>query len=203
MKRIIITVGGKYHPFEEVGKYLSEKLKEEYDVLLLNNTDFLNSEELFNFNALVFYTQGGFLHQTQEKNLIKFVKEGGGFVGIHSANASFKENEGYIKLIGSRFIKHGEPCEFEIIIKKNHFITQGIKPFKVFDEFYISEKVDFKEEDVLFSGYLEGKEHPLGYVKKYGKGRIFYFSPGHGMETFLNPNFMEIIRRGIRWVCGE
>ena len=90
MKKIIILVGGKYHPFEEAGKFLSEKLKEKCEVHLVNNTDFLESGRLFNFDVLVFYTQGGVLKESQEKNLIKFVKNGGGFVGIHSANASFK-----------------------------------------------------------------------------------------------------------------
>ena len=47
-------------------------------------------------------------------------------------------------------------------------------------------------------------EHPnsmevLGWTREYGNSRVFCLQSGHDDVTFSNPNFREVLKRGIQW----
>jgi len=201
MKKILIVHGGKFHPYKEAVEIFENELKDEFEIFSTEDLDYFKKEKISNFDTVIIYTTKEELNQQQEDGLVNFVKNGGKIVGIHSANASFKKNSKYQKMLGSKFVKHGPVCEFTVHPISNHFINKRIEDFDIVDEFYISEFSD--DIEVLFQGYWQGNYYPIGYTRNYGKGKIFYFAPGHTISTLKNENFLKVIRRGIKWVNGE
>ena len=84
-------------------------------------------------------------------------------------------------------------------IKNIRRIFDGIDGFQVKDELYFHE-YDLKNT-IHFYVEKNGKKEPVVWTRYHGKGRVCYLAPGHRAESFKNPYFQEIIRRGLRWVC--
>lgn len=59
---------------------------------------------------------------------------------------------------------------------------QGISDFEVTDEIYIS--AHEPQLQILATAEWHGKAHPMAWVKRYGKGRVFYTTLGHVTDTF-------------------
>lgn len=201
MKKALMVFGGKFHPHEEAVEIFKDELKDEFDVFSTEDLDYLKKEKISNFDMVIVYTTKEKLTEAQEEGIVEYVKNGGKVCGIHSANASFKENKKYLEMLGSKFYRHGPVCEFTVHPVSTHYINKRIESFDIKDEFYLIE-IDEKAE-ILFQGYWQGKYYPLGYTRKYGKGEVFYFAPGHTIETLKNSSFLKVFKRGIRWLNGE
>ena len=127
-----------------------------------------------NFQVVVLYTQGDFLNAPAVETLTKFVRNSGGLLAIHSANASITSKP-LAKLIGSRFKGHGPRLEFTVKISDpDHPIAHRIQPFRVDDELYALEKLtDFQP---FLTTWADNKPLTLGYSKTEGKGRVDFTS---------------------------
>ncbi len=203
MKKALIMKGGRFHPFDSCAKILEDFLKRDGICESVVTEDRNAFKNLKDYDLVIDYTQGGELTLEQEKGLCKFVRNGGGFIGIHSASDSWVKNDEYMEMLGSHFIGHGPVTEFTVNISPlEHDITRRIFDFKVVDEFYILEKKTSHFE-VLATGNWQFKTHPLSYTREYGKGRVFYTALGHDERAFNNPFFQKLIFRAVRWVTGE
>ncbi|RKY08825.1 MAG: ThuA domain-containing protein, partial [Planctomycetota bacterium] len=49
---------------------------------------------------------------------------------------------------------------------------------------------------------VDGKDYPMAFVFKYGKGRVFHSPLGHDIKAFTNPGCAQLFRRGTAWVAG-
>ncbi|MCS7060796.1 MAG: ThuA domain-containing protein, partial [Anaerolineae bacterium] len=77
------------------------------------------------------------LTPAREHGLLDFVRNGGGFVGVHGAAASFRHNRAYIDMLNGAFDSHPAPHEFQITIAdRNHYLTTRVPDFSVYDEMY-------------------------------------------------------------------
>ena len=203
MKKALVMLGGKYHPFESCGKILEEFLKRRGMCEPTLTTDREAFRHLDGYDLVIGYTQGGELTPEQEKGLCGFVENGGGFVGIHCASDSWVKNEAYMEMVGSHFAGHGPVTEFAVTISEpDHEVTRRVQDFRITDEFYILEK---KTEtfDVLATGTWHFETHPMAYVHTYGEGRVFYTALGHDERAFTNPSFQKLMYRAVRWVTKE
>ena len=50
-------------------------------------------------------------------------------------------------------------------------------------------------------GWWEFDRKMLGYVRSYGKGRVFHEAFGHDRKAILTPNVAKIILRGCEWAA--
>jgi trehalose utilization protein len=136
----------------------------------------------------------------------KRVKEQGmGFIGTHSAHFS----KPLKKLLGT-------PCSWreyvldgttvEIIVKEpNHPICKGVKNFKIPIERYGEPFAVPTPDSVPLDGLYtrpDGKTEPgrMGMCWNIGKGKVFYFTPGH--ETYpdyYRPQVRQIFVNAVRW----
>jgi predicted dehydrogenase/type 1 glutamine amidotransferase len=199
MKKILILKGG-YHSYNEFIKIITEILKG-YSIEIAESKNILSSDKIFNYNGIFIYTDTknfNKLDEKEEKNLIKYVENGGGLFLLHSSIVCLNENKKIQKILGCKFISHSPVCEFELKGNNSHFINRRIPNTIIEDEFYFIEI--FEDINVLFQGYWYGKLLPLGYIKNYGNGRIFYFSPGHNIETLKNKDILKILKRGVIWI---
>src|SRR5438093_12426251 len=48
-----------------------------------------------------------------------------------------------------------------------------------------------------------GGYEPSCWVRRQGKGRVFYTALGHDEKTFGQPEFQRLVENGIRWATGR
>jgi type 1 glutamine amidotransferase len=114
VKRILYVFGGPdFHPTEVCGTILSEILQSDgrFELDVTCDLDAFASLPGGKYAAVVVYTTGldDQLTPAREQGLLEFVEGGGGFLGIHSAVASFQESERYIRMMNGRFLT--DPAE--------------------------------------------------------------------------------------------
>ena len=173
-------------------------------------------------------------------NLIKYVEEGGGIMGMHAAcdamdcKDSANPNEqfpAYPVMMGGRFAGHpwgaGNAAVTVLVEDPGHPTTKGIwenNEFKIQDEIYtfieeygysrdkqrILLSLDFDRSpkdggsDPMKETRRKTKDFGLSWVKKFGKGRIFYGAFGHRLDVYWrNPNVCEMYMRGLQYASGD
>ena len=99
------------------------------------------------------------------------------------------------------FIWH--PMERLWVVNPNHEITRGLNRYIELPnaEMY-GEQFDIPEPDeLIFISWFEGGEvFRSGAVWHRGRGKVFYFRPGH--ETYpiyYNKEILQVISNGVRW----
>ena len=150
------------------------------------------------------------------KNLLEWVRNGGGVIGIHAATDTRGWDE-YNEMLGGRF--SGHPWHQKVPIK-NDDPTSPInaafdgKGFEVTDEIYQFNRGHYsrKKQRVLLSldmtkltkkGGRKDHDYAISWIKTYGKGRVFYCSLGHRNEIFWNPAVLKHYLAGIQWTLGD
>ncbi|MFH0965564.1 MAG: ThuA domain-containing protein [Planctomycetota bacterium] len=131
------------------------------------------------------------------------VLEGMGLVVLHSGHLS----KIFRRLMGtSCTLRWREAAEKERlwVVKPSHPIVAGIGPYfelpatEMYGEFFDIPQPD----EVLFISWFQGGEvFRSGAVWTRGKGRIFYFRPGH--ETFpiyYDEQVLKVIHNAVRWL---
>jgi|TARA_B100002003_G_C14154749_1_gene555776 trehalose utilization protein len=89
------------------------------------------------------------------------------------------------------------------VVNPNHEITEGLGRYIELPnaEMY-GEQFDIPEPDeLLFISWFEGGEvFRSGAVWHRGRGKVFYFRPGHeAYPIFYNPEILRVISNGVRW----
>jgi len=130
------------------------------------------------------------------------VLQGMGLIALHSAHLS----KPFVRLMGtSCLLRWREAGEKERlwVVEPGNPIVDGLGPyFEIPHEEMYGERFDIPVPDatVLISWFAGGNVFRSGCCFLRGKGRIFYFRPGH--ETFPTYHQKEvqlIIRNAVRW----
>ena len=132
------------------------------------------------------------------------VLAGMGLVVLHSGHHSklFKRLMGTNCNLSWRELPDGD-LERVWVVTPSHPIAEGLPPyFEVPQSEMYGEPFDIPEPDeLLFLSWFSGGEvFRSGCTFRRGRGRIFYFGPGH--ETFpiyYNEHVRRVIANGIRW----
>jgi putative membrane-bound dehydrogenase-like protein len=142
----------------------------------------------------------------QEAGLLKFVEEGKGFIPLHCASFCFQNSDKIIELVGAQFARHGGEVFSTVITEPEHPLMKDFGGFASWDETYVHRRhnedrtvLERREQGVQGEGQTS---EPWTWVRRYGKGRVFYTAWGHDLRTWNNPGFQNLLERGIRWACG-
>lgn len=193
-----------HKPSERLRDVARPMLDRGIELFYTSDIDELNLENLRRYDVLMLYAnyhQPDYpeLPQDKEDALISYVEEGGGFVAIHSASGNFRNSERYIELLGGAFASHGTGTFITDIAEPEHEIMKGFEGFESWDETYVHQKHNEENRTVL--SYRDGE--PWTWVRRQGKGRVFYTAWGHDERTWRNTGFHELLERGIRWAAGQ
>ncbi len=205
-KKILMLVGGEYHPFDQCSEMVSSSLEAtgRYQVTVTTDLNVLRAGNVGRYDAVLGYTDGRDLKKDQESGLVNFVKAGGAFIGLHGAAASFAKNAAYIDMLGATFASHDAAFEFPVTpTAADSMITRRVQPFRVFDELYILDKFQADAVEVLATAMWKGKAQPMAYTKSYGKGRVFFLALGHDARALNHPEVQKLLRRGVDWTFGR
>ena len=197
----LLLLGGlttAYHYFGELGPVITRTIVPAgFEVICSEDLAVLSKPNLKNYAGVVNYTTNRELSDEQWAALESFVLGGGGYIGIHNATDTFKNQPEAIKMIGGIFVTHPEQLDVPVEITAKHAVTEGVEPFTVHDELYILEHHP-ETYTLLAKTPAEGTQ-PIAWVRDEGEGRVFYLSLGHNTEVYDNPNYAKLLQRGVQW----
>jgi type 1 glutamine amidotransferase len=199
-----------FHSFDEMGPLLADAFAG--DITVRTTTDRDDLRDLEEYDVLVDYLTDSTLTDAQHEGLFSFVRDGGGYVGVHCASDLTTTDDGgrdepfpdFRDLLGGHFVTHPEQQDVDVeIVDREHAITAGVEDFTVFDEPYQVEVDD--DVHLLARMDMEGDlaEMPVAWVKPYGEGRVFYLSLGHTEDALEHPAVGRLLSQGARWSCGH
>lgn len=133
------------------------------------------------------------------------VLEGMGLIVLHSAHGS----KIFRKLMGTQTgrLKWREADEKERlwVVKPSHSIARGLPEcFELEREEMYGEHFDVPDpEEMVFVSWFQGGEvFRSGLTYTRGKGRVFYFRPGHeSYPTYYNEHVLRVISNACDWAA--
>ena len=200
-----------------------QKLGAEYgfDVTASQDPAQFTEDNLKQYDALVFSNTNNEAFETdaQRRALQSYVRNGGGFVGIHSASGSERDWPWFSRLLGGNFVRHAPLQDFTVeVVDRTHPSTAFLPDAWEIegDECYYLNEMNPRirvllaadlttvsdEEKESFPGALFGDRFPLAWRQEFGGGRQWYTALGHRPEHYEDPLFMRHILGGIQWVVG-
>jgi type 1 glutamine amidotransferase len=172
----------------------------------------LTPSALAGVHAIVFANTTGRLPVPDLDALLRWIGEGHGFAGMHSASDTYHEAPAYLDMLGNEFLTHGDQTTVEALVENpSHPASSPLgQRFRVFDEIYKFTRPNRGSVTMLLSldrhpadGLPEAGQPgdlPLAWAKNYGQGRVFYTALGHREDVWQNPLYQQHILGGIRWV---
>lgn len=186
--------------------------KEGFDPDATEDASLFTDEILKAYDVIVFLnTTGDVLNDEQQAAMERFIKRGGGFVGVHAASDTEYDWAWYGGLVGAYFKCHPaiQPAQLNVL-DSDHLATKHLpKAWQRTDEWY-----DFKAppasvrrlieiDESTYKGATMGKDHPMSWCHEYDGGRAFYTALGHTKESYAEPQFVEHLRGAILWAANR
>lgn len=147
----------------------------------------------------------------QEAAFQRYVRAGGGVVGVHAATGIERNWQWFSDLIGGTFVWH-TPQQNAIvkITDLSHPSTKHMpKAWKHWDEWYYFGKPnpDLKVVAVLDSTTFKSDRHtqnyPFAWYHEFEGGRCFYTAGGHNIADYADDIFLKHILGGITYAIGK
>ena len=168
--------------------------------------------ELARRQVVVFLnTTGDILDDTQKAAFERYIRAGGGFVGIHSASDTEYQWAWYGRLVGAYFASHPEIQPATIhIADPAHPSTKDLPTiWRRTDEWYNFRSNPRGDAHVLatldettYSGGKMGSDHPIAWCQEIDGGRSWYTAMGHTVESYAEPLFRLHLLGGIKSAAG-
>ena len=175
-------------------------------------------ETLKKYKALIFANSNNeaFENDEQREAFQRFIRSGGGFVGIHSSTGSERQWAYFQQMQGAKFLRHSPLQKFTIhVLDPNHPSTEHLKNTWAWtDECYFFTNMNpgikallavdtrtLKDPKLATEpGQRSNEVFPLAWCHEFDGSRIFYTSLGHKIEYYSDPAFRKHLLGGIRWV---
>jgi len=171
-----------------------------------------SDEGLAGYRAVVFLnTTGDVLDDHQQAAFERFIRRGGGFVGVHSAADTEYDWPWYGDLVGAYFKSHPriQPAILKVVDPAHASTLHLPAEWKRRDEWYNFRADPAPRGPVLlvidersYSGGTMRNRHPMAWCQEYDGGRAWYTALGHTAETYSEPLFLLHLLGGIQWAAG-
>jgi len=163
-------------------------------------------------------------HNRLVDNLIDYVEQGGGLVGIHAATDACYKHKAYGDAMGGYFAGHPWCAGHNVTIvveDPTHAVIkpvfEGMSDFRIQDEIYQFKDEPYSRERLRVLLHLDparsdpprGKprrtdnDYAVCWVQSVGKGRVFYSSLGHNSHIYWNPLMLKHYLAGIQFAMGD
>ena len=166
-------------------------------------------DNLKRFNAVVFMsTTGDVLDSAQQAAFERYIRDGGGYVGVHSATDTEYDWPWYGQLVGAYFKRHPQIQDARVDVRDKSFIATKCLPavWNRRDEWYDFRAAPPADATILltldeksYQGGTMGDFHPLSWYHRYDGGRAFYTELGHTSESYADPLYLEHLLGGVLW----
>lgn len=216
METLVFTkTAGYRHRSIPAGVEMIRALGREHGVAVTHSEDasVFADETLSDYAAVVFLsTTGDILDERQQAAFERYIRDGGGFVGIHAAADTEYDWPWYGGLVGAWFESHPRVKSAVVdVADPTHPSTRMLpRRWERRDEWY-----DFRDnprgdvhvlltldEESYRGGGEMGGDHPIAWCHEYEGGRSWYTGGGHTRKSFSEPLFRQHVLGGIRWAMG-
>ena len=218
----IRRIGGKLSVAETIFTHIAQA--HGYAVHCSKDGRLFDPSRIHQWDAFAFYTTGDLTQRGTDghppmpmagkKAFLKALSDGCGFVGLHCATDTFHSRPGkisdYIQMIGGEFAGHGGQQVATNVIVDSKFpgiSAFGIKSFRLLEEWYTFSNLarDLHAITMLDTHGMAGSlyhrpNYPNCWIRRNGKGRVFYSALGHREATWKNPAFQKLVIGGLDYV---
>ena len=165
------------------------------------------------FRAVLFLnTAGDILNPAEQTAFENYFKDGGGFLGIHSAIATEPDWPFLTNLLGTRAT--GAPAALDDatikVADRVHDASRSLPEYwRHADQFYnftsnvrgFSHVLATVDENTYAGGSM-GFDHPVAWCKDVEGGRSFYTALGRNRQAYRSDDFREHLAGAIAWTAG-
>ncbi|WP_372797750.1 ThuA domain-containing protein [Pontiella sp.] len=191
-----------------------------WEVVSTRDASSLTRLDLSRFDVVVFNNncgnKGPVMQPAEQAAFQRYIRNGGGFLGVHCAGALWKEGgefqPWYEGLIGTRLVDHPKVQEARLVVEdRRHPATRHLpEEWIVTDEWHRFGSNPRKNVRVLISVDEEsyqgeqkmGGDHPFVWCHEYDGGRAFFTSLGHTKAIYSDSKFERLIEGALRWAAG-
>ncbi|HEY7022458.1 MAG TPA: ThuA domain-containing protein [Ktedonobacterales bacterium] len=173
-------------------------------------------EQLTRYDAVIFLlTTGDVLNTQQEAAFERYIRAGGGFVGVHSASDTEYGWAWYGGLVGAhnnQQNKHSGVVFATIqVVDHAHPSMAGLPDrWTRADEWYNFATNPRSQAHVLmtvdestYTGGTMGADHPIAWYHEYNGGRAWYTALGHTAESYREPLFLAHLWGGVVYAADR
>ncbi len=182
-----------------------------FDVDAAEDASIFNDANLGRYQTIVFLsTTGDILDDNQQAVFERFIRSGGGFVGVHSATDTEYDWAWYGGLVGAYFSGHPAIQPARIRVEDNSHPSTSSLPgvWERTDEWYNFQlnprgrvKTLATLDETTYSGGEMGADHPIAWCQLYDGGRAWYTAGGHTKESYAEPLFRQHLLGGIQFAA--
>jgi type 1 glutamine amidotransferase len=172
---------------------------------------------LARYDALVFLSTTGvpIARQDHRRAFQRYIRRGGGFLGIHAASDSFERWPWYVGLVGASFRRHapGTSAAHVVVEDAGTPATRGLpRVWRRVDEWYafrsnprgrvhVLATLDERTYDPRTAAM--GADHPIAWCHRYAGGRSVYTAMGHTSDSYREPLFAAHLLGAIEMAAGD
>lgn len=169
----------------------------------------MSAAALKRYDGIVFASTTGELPLPDKEAFLQWVRDGGAFIGVHSASDTFHGYRPYLDMLGGEFDYHREQVRIEAANRdpahpaNRHLPAtwnlggqqEEIYVFKHYQPERVRELVTLdRHPNTGAPGH-----HPLSWCREFGQGRVFYTALGHNESVWQLPEFQQHVLGGIEW----
>jgi type 1 glutamine amidotransferase len=219
MKRALIVWGGwDGHEPQAVAELFDEMLKGEgVDTVVSDTLDsFTDADLMASVNLIVPIWTMGEITSAQCDPVVAAVRDRGvGMAGCHGGMCdSFRSNTEWQFMTGGQWVAHpgNDGVRYTVnMTSVAHPITEGLNDFEVVSEQYylhtdpgnlVLATTHFPHPDHTDPHGENPCEMPQVWVRKHGRGRVFYSALGHSRSVLETGTSRELMRRGFHWAMA-
>ena len=218
--RALLVTGGCCHDYEAQKKILSEGISARanvtwtivhegtdrlYYVSIYTNADWAKGFDVVLHNECF----GQATNVAFVEGIVRAHSQGGvPAVMLHCSTHSYRysSSDEWRKLLGVSSYQHGAKHAFEIVnLQPAHPVMKGFpEKWQDFpDELYQLKKT---WPDCMPLGKAISSKEPeqtVIWLNTYGKARVFGTTLGHGNDTMSDKVYLDLVTRGLLWVCDK
>jgi type 1 glutamine amidotransferase len=189
-----------------------------FDVTLVaarDELDRLTPTSVRAHRAIVFFTTGELpIAAAVRQAMFQSIRDGGGFVGVHSATDTWYTIPEYRELLGAAFDGHPWHQRVRLVVEdRTHPASRQLgDTFEISDEIYqfrdwsrsqvhVLLRLDQNSVDARRGKRADG-DYVLGWTKTYGRGRVIYTALGHEPAVWADGRFQAHLLGAIQWALG-
>ena len=144
-----------------------------------------------------------------------YIREGGGYAGVHAATDTLHTVPWYGELTGggARFVSHpAQQTATQHVEDRTHPSTQHLgTTWTRFDEWYnftqsprpaVRVLTSLDETTYSAGNGAMGADHPLAWCHNFEGARSWYTGGGHTEASYTDPVFLQHLLGGIAWSAG-
>jgi type 1 glutamine amidotransferase len=179
--------------------------RHDFTVDTTGNAGRFTSRRLARYDVVIFLSTTGapLGRASQRRAFERYIRRGGGYVGIHAASDTSGDWPWYDRLVGARLARHDPGVSARTVrveVRRTAATRSLPRSWTRTDEWYEFHTNPRGRARVLAS--LD-RSRPLAWCHRYDGGRSVYTAMGHTRESFAESRYLAHLRGAIEMAAGR